>query len=129
MPHRHTSRQVPQRQHEPTRGHRPADAEPWCGPAVRVLRRGQPPPTGWRPGVRRELRFWGYLALAALLATLVPITATLGAEIANSTAFRLAVACAIPVVMGLTLAASGATGAAPKTSRRDRESVADGFRH
>ena len=129
MPNRHTPRHAPQRPHQPTRRRRPAVAEPWCGPAVRVLRRGQPPPTGWRPGVRRELRFWAYLAFAALLATLIPITATLGADIANSTAFRLVVACAIPVVTGLTLAASGATGAAPKTSRRDRESVTDGFRH
>jgi hypothetical protein len=130
MPHRHTSRHAPQRPHQPTRSHWPADAEPWCDPAVRVLRRGQPPPTGWRPGVRRELRFWGYLAFAALLATLIPITATLGADVANSTAFRLVVACAIPVVTGLTLAASGApTGAAPKTSRRDRQRVADRFQH
>jgi hypothetical protein len=84
-------------------------------------KRGQPPPTGWRRGLRHEHRFWGYLAATAILAALIPITATLGANIANSTGFRLVVACAIPVVTGLTLAASGAaTDAAPKTPRRDR---------
>jgi hypothetical protein len=90
--------------------------------AVLALRRAQPPPTGWRSTTRREPRFWGYLALTAVLATLVPVTAAVGVNIADSGWFRVLVAIAISAAAALAVLASSAASAhaAPKTPRAHR---------
>jgi hypothetical protein len=101
---------------------RPAVTQPWIEPSLRALSRGQPPPAGSKARLRREGRFWGYLLLAVVLATLVLVIAGVAAGVADSTGFRLLVAFAIPVVAGLAVAASGkstdAAAAAPRGHRR-----------
>ena len=88
-----------QHTHDPTVVHRTAPAEP-----------------------RRELRFWGYLTLTLVLATLIPVTAAVGVNIADSAWFRVLVAIAISAAAALAVvAAAGASvQAAPKAPRRAR---------
>lgn len=91
----------------------------WPEPAVGALRRSQPPPTGPRVHGRRERRFWGFLVLSVVLAALIPITAAVGMNVASSTASRILVAFAIPVLAGLAVTASAAaTNSLPRMRRR-----------
>ena len=99
--------------------HRTARTEPWAGPAVRALRRAQPPPTGWREASRREHRIWAYLAAVAILATLVLTAASVSSV--DFSGFRLLLAIAVPAIAGLVVTACGgrprdATEAASGTS-------------
>ena len=102
--------------------HRIASTQPWIEPTTRALRRAQPPPAPRKERVRHDLRFWGYFALTAVLATLVPVTAALGVNIADSTWFRVLVAIAISAAAALAVLASSCASAhaAPVKRRRER---------
>ena len=73
------------------------------------------------PSAPRKRRFWGYIAAATLLAALIPITAAIGVNIADSIAPRLLVAITIPLLAGLAVYASAAaSNTAARTPRRER---------
>lgn len=102
--------------------HRIASTQPWIEPTARALRRAQPPPASKKERVRRDRRFWGYLALTAVLAALVPVAAAVGVNIADSGWFRLLLAIAISAAAALAVLASSCASAhaAPRPRRRDR---------
>lgn len=62
------------------------------------------------------LRFWGWAGAAVLLAGLVPVTAVLGFAAADSTAVHVAVACLLPLLVGMTFRAASTAIAAARTS-------------
>ncbi|GAB2856487.1 hypothetical protein [Nocardioides pacificus] len=97
---------------------RPDVGDPWCDHTTRSLRRAQPPPASQQRPPTSEIRFWGYLALTGLLATLVPLTAALGARLVDSTGSRVLAGLAITLITALAVTASGAaTDAAHETLR------------
>jgi hypothetical protein len=67
------------------------------------------------------LRFWAWAGATALLAGLVPVAAVLGFSTADSPVTQVAVACALPVLVGLTFRSATAALAAvrgPEPCRR-----------
>ena len=61
------------------------------------------------------LRFWSWVAAAVLLAMLVPVTAALGFPAADSTRMHLAIACVLPLMVGMAFRAFSAAINAVRT--------------
>jgi hypothetical protein len=107
--------------------HRIASTQPWIEPTARALRRAQPPPAPPTPRaaeterVRRSRRFWGYFALTVVLATMVPVTAAIGVNIADSTWFRVLVAIAISAAAALAVLTSSCASAHAAPRRRRQQ--------
>lgn len=104
---------------DPALSRRPELGDPWCDPVARTLRRAQPPPADRRSVLGAELRFWGCLVVTALLATLIPITAAVGANLVDSTGSRILAGIAIMAVTASAVAASGAATDAAHMLGRD----------
>ena len=62
------------------------------------------------------MRFWGWAGTAVLLAGLVPAAAVLGLATANSPAVHVAVACLLPVLVGMAFRSASAAIMAARES-------------
>lgn len=75
-----------------------------------------------RVRLRRELRFWVYLAVAGSCALLIPLAAFVATSHTDEAPARAAVACLIAVFMGLAVHFSAAaTDAAHRLRQRPRQ--------
>jgi predicted alpha/beta-hydrolase family hydrolase len=81
-------------------------------PAARALRRSRAAHLFPYWADRREGRYRTLLAATVLLAALIPVTAAVGVQLAESALGRLIVGCTVLIVAGLAVAASSAATSA-----------------